>query len=351
MFSADFGAIFIYMENKRVSIVDIAQACQVSAMTVSRALRQSSKVHPETLAKVLEKAEELGYFKSSRLGRPRRGRSDQPHRVQLILGGVGSTVSIFHSRLVNFIQRKLIRHNCECVLFSNDASYSSFLILLEALKRQQADACIIIGDFPESQLKTLLMAFPGAILLDNPGVDEFDATFSSFNFDNHGAAESMLRHLLDSGRRDIVLLNGRKGHFFSEAMEDTYRRLLPEYGVTVDPEKIIHTDFTSVSAAESMEKFLQNGIRFDAVFTNDEMALGVYRVLLSRNISIPSQVAVAGCDNLPLGQMLYPSLSTVDLDYGKLADAAVNFLLSDDDKFVPQRVQIPTGLLLRESTV
>lgn len=338
------------MKTKPVSIIDIAQACQVSAMTVSRALRQSSKVHPATLAKVLEKAEELGYFKSSRLGRPRRGHPDKPSRVQLVLGGVGSTVSIFHSRLVNSIQRKLICHNCECVLFSNDASYSSFLILLEALKRQQADATIIIGDFPESQLKTLLMTFPGAILLDNPGIDEFDATFSSFNFDNRAAAESMLEHLLNSGRRNIVLLNGRKGHFFSEAMEYAYRKLLPQYGFEVDERMILHADFTSVSAAEAMEEFMQKNIPFDAVFTNDEMALGVYRVLLSCNIAIPSQVAVAGCDNLPLGQMLYPSLSTVDLDYGKLADAAVNFLLDDGEKFTPRRILIHTALLPREST-
>ena len=53
------------------------------------------------------------------------------------------------------------------------------------------------------------------------------------------------------------------------------------------------------------------------------MALGVCRALMNSGRSIPRDAAVAGCDNLPLGQMLCPSLSTVDLDYGKLAAAAV----------------------------
>lgn len=340
------------MEKKLVSITDIAEACQVSAMTVSRALRQSAKVRPETLARILAKAEELGYFKSSRLGRPaHRPATERPHRIQMILGGQGSTVSIFHSRLVNSIQRNLIRHNCECVLYSNDGGYSSFLILLAALKRQKADTVIIIGDFPESQLKTLLMTFPGAILLDNPGVQEFDSTFSSFNFDNQLAAEMMLRHLLDTGRKNILLLNGRKNHFFSEIMENAYCRILPEYGIKVDRRMIRYADFTAQSAAKVMREFMEEKLPFDAVFSNDEMALGAYRTLLSCNTAIPQEVAVAGCDDLPLGQMLYPALSTVSLDYEKLAEAAVKFILSGSDAFVPCRVLIPPQLLIRESTV
>ena len=118
---------------KKVSITDIALACNVSAMTVSRALRESSKVRSATRELILAKAEELGYFKGSRLGRPEKSGSDAPRRVRLILGGAGSTVSIFHSRLVNTIQRNLIKHNCECVLYSHDASFQSFYILLELM--------------------------------------------------------------------------------------------------------------------------------------------------------------------------------------------------------------------------
>ena len=336
---------------KKVSISDIAASCNVSAMTVSRALRESSKVRSSTRALVLAKAEELGYFKVSRLGRPAVRTNTDPAKVRLILGGVGSTVSIFHSRLVNTIQRNLIKHNCECVLFSSDASYQSFLILLEALKRQSADATLIIGDFPPGQLKTLLMTCPGAILLDNPGVEEFDATFSSFNFDNYAGCSDMLEHLLASGRRNIVLLNGSKEHFFSQAMEKAYRKKLAQYRIKVNEEMILHADFTAPGAAAAMQKFMQKNIEFDAVFSNDEMALGVYRTLLSCHINIPQRVALAGCDNLPLGQMLYPALSTVDLDYGLLADYAIKFILENKEVFTPKRLLIKPQLLIRESTL
>ena len=348
----DFRCYIRNIMKKKVSISDIALACNVSAMTVSRALRESSKVRNSTRSKILAKAEELGYFKSSRLGRPELlDRTQPPARVCLILGGAGSTVSIFHSRLVNSIQRNLIKHNCECLLYSNDASYQSFLILLEAVKRQSADATIIIGDFPAGQLKTLLMTCPGAILLDNPGIEEFDATFSSFNFDNYAGISDMLEHLLTSGRRNIVLLNGRKDHFFSEAMAKAYQQKLREHNLPFNKAMVLHADFTAPGAAKVMEEFLSRKIPFDAVFSNDEMALGAYRTLLSCNIDIPQSVALAGCDNLPLGQMLYPALSTVDLDYGLLADAAVKFILERDGEFKPRRMLIKPQLLIRESTL
>ena len=338
------------MEKRNVSISDIAQACSVSAMTVSRALRESSKVRSSTRAMILAKAEELGYFKGSRLGRPELNTAAPPHRIRLILGGAGTTVSIFHSRLVNSIQRNLIKYNCECVIYSNDGSYRSFLILLEALKRQNADSTIIIGDFPECQLKTLLMTFPGSILLDNPGVAGFDATFSSFNFDNYAGACAMLRHLLDSGRKNIVLLNGSPEHFFSKAMEQAYYEQLSEYGIAVDKRMILNADFTATGAAAVLQDFMQKKLPFDAVFSNDEMALGAYRTLLSCHIRIPEEVALAGCDNLPLGQMLYPALSTVDLDYELLAEAAIKFILRQDEDFSPHRLLIKPELLIREST-
>ena len=343
--------IRIIME-KKVSISDIARACNVSAMTVSRALRESSKVRSSTREFILAKAGELGYYKVSRLGRPEdRSGTVPPARVQIILGGSGSTVSIFHSRLVNTIQRNLVKHNCECVLFSSDAGYQSFLVLLEAVKRQSADVTLIIGDFPAGQLKTLLMSCPGAILLDNPGVEEFDATFSSFNFDNYAGASAMLEHLLSSGRRKIVLLNGSREHFFSQAMEKAYREKLAQYRIKVNKDMILYADFTAPGAAEVMREFMQKNIEFDAVFSNDEMALGVYRTLLSCKIDIPGKVALAGCDNLPLGQMLYPALSTVDLDYGMLADCAVDFILKRKEVFTPERLLIKPKLLIRESTL
>lgn len=68
----------------------------------------------------------------------------------------------------------------------------------------------------------------------------------------------------------------------------------------------------------------------DAVFTyNDEYAMLLTRALLDEGIDIPGETAVIGADDLMLGRLLRPRLSTVRLelpsgrDLAELVDRAV----------------------------
>ena len=200
--------------------------------------------------------------------------------------------------------------------YSHDASFQSFYILLDALKRQDALATIIIGDFPEAQLKTLLMTFPGSILLDNPGVTEFDATFSSFNFDNAAGTRAMLRHLLDSGCRRIVLLNGPEDHFFSRIMEQSYRKEHALRHIPIDRNMILHADFTATGAAQVMEEFLQKKIPFDAVFClTMDAGFVIHHALLAAGRKIPDDVGLLTYGGgYSIGEYFTPAITTISVD-------------------------------------
>ena len=80
------------------------------------------------------------------------------------------------------------------------------------------------------------------------------------------------------------------------------------------------------------------------------MATGVYRLLQEEKIAIPDQVAVCGCDNLPVGAQLYPELSTITLDYNELAACAVRHILSGKSRTVFPEIKLPPVLLVKKST-
>lgn len=331
-----------------VSISDIATHCGVSAMTVSRVMRQSSAVSQKTRERVLAAAESLGYLKGSRLGRPAGNAGKQHTRVRLICGTPERGPIVFQMRLLSALERALTARNCECILYCGTGDYRTFLRLQAAALNTEAQATFIIGDFPEQQLSSLIAAFPGAVLLDNPGFPETNASFNSFAFNNAAAAEIALTHLREQGYRNPLIVTGPETHFFSREIEQGCRDYAEKNNLPAP--KIIRTDYTPFSAEQVMKEYLKNGEPFDSVFTTDEIATGIYRAMLASGKRIPEDAAICGCDNLPSGAVLYPSLTTIALDYEKLARNAVEFVIRKEKSGIPKRVRFMPELIVREST-
>jgi len=62
---------------------------------------------------------------------------------------------------------------------------------------------------------------------------------------------------------------------------------------------------------------------------NDEMALRVYGLLRSRGVRVPEDISVAGFDNYRvIAETLFPPLTTVELPYFAMGEAAATRLLS-----------------------
>jgi LacI family transcriptional regulator len=333
------------------SLTAIAEECGVSTMTVSRALRSNSPVKEETRTRIVAAAERLGYIRSPRMGRPAAPVNSARLRIQLIAGTVGLRLPIFDSRLLITIEQHLAERGHECVIRTCNGDYSQFLQLLENIRHSDADATMLLGCLVPEQLRALLDALPEAVLLDNPGDPSVETPYGSFAFDNVEAARIAVRHLLDCGRRRILLAGGVRGHFFTKEIEQGYRETLVCRGIAADEKLFLYTDFTADGAYRAVSAALKDGVQFDAVFTNDEMASGVYRALLERGFTIPGDVSVCGCDGLPVGTHLFPRLTTVLLDYEELASMAIRHILEKNkESRTHYHVRILPVLEVREST-
>jgi len=316
-------------KKKDISIASIAKICGLSTMTVSRALRNNSSVRESTRQRIVEVAEDLGYIRSSRIGRPAGRETQNSSTIELVIAMLGGSISTFHAKLIAVIEQELAKEDCDCIVRTCGGDYEQFLTLLGNVRNSKANATILIGEFMPEHLGSLLEAVPNAILLDNPGNLNLQIPYESFSFDNTQAAGIAVNHLLESGKKRILLLGGLDNHFFTQEIIEGYRKMLAIKGIEFDEELVYTTDFTSEGAYEIFNSILDKNIKFDAVFTNDEMASGVYRALLARGFKIPEDVAVCGCDGLPLGLCMFPQLTTVILDYEELGRRAVRHLLHE----------------------
>ena len=311
--------------SEKVTLEELAAQCGVSCMTVARAFRPEQPVAPATRRKVLQKAEALGYQPRARMGRPRNAQSGERTAVEVIVGMAMD--SIFYSELLMVIGRELAVKGHDCTVRLANGGFDEFVALCEVLRVTPPARTLVVGYLPLPQLRALLEVRPEAVLVDHTGDPGLELPYSSIAFDNVEAARIAVRHLVALGRKRILLVNGFSGHYFSRDVEAGYRGALANAGLSVDPDLIIETDFTAECAVSKVDQALKDGLRFDAVFTGDEIAAALLHVLHERGIRVPEDVAIVGCDGLPFGRYTIPPLTTVFLDQEQLGRIAVKHVL------------------------
>ena len=326
----------------------VARRCGLTAMTVTRALRPGASVAPGTRAKVLKVVQELGYHPQPNMGRPRHGVPPRRHAVEVILGH--HMTSDFYLALLSSIEHELAVRGLDCIIRSASADLERFIGLCECLRADRSVPTLVVGYLPTRQLEVLLEVRPNAVLVDHTGDPSVRVPYRSIGFDNVEAARLVTRHLLEAGRRRILLVSGFRGHYFSREIAQGYREALAEHGAGVDPALVVETDFTMAQAALRIAEALDRGLAFDAVLTNDQMAVAVLGTLARRGRRVPDDVAIAGLDGLPIGEFIVPSLTTARLDYALLGQLAVTCVCDEKTARSPVRQRILPELVVREST-
>src|SRR5699024_3347255 len=102
--------------------------------------------------------------------------------------------------------------------------------------------------------------------------------------------------------RRVAVVGAHPGEKIGSAAlrERGYREALAEAGIPVD-ESLIRTTvlWHRNTGAAATDEMIDEGVEFDAVFAlNDTLAMGVLRSLHSHRISVPTDVAVIGFDDI-----------------------------------------------------
>ena len=87
---------------------------------------------------------------------------------------------------------------------------------------------------------------------------------------------------------------------------------------------------------------------------NDRLAVTVYGILRAQGVSVPERMSVAGYDDYRvISETLYPQLTTMELPYGRMGEAAARLMLGELRGNEPMpagaRVLVTGGLRWRDS--
>jgi len=303
------------MGSGKTTSFDIAHRAGVSQATVSRALRDSPLVNPETREKVKKIARELNY----QVDRAAAGlRSQQTNTLAILLfedpTSDDSQINPFFLSMLGNITRAAARRNYD-VLVSFQQLSDDWHIKYQVSNR--ADGIILLGYGEYSGIvdKVKNLNAVGAHFViwgaTGPGLDG-----RTIGCDNASGAFDACSHLIALGRKNIAFFGGitKNSPEFKHRYEG-YCNALRSVGVKADPGLQFDADSQETSGASATLALLESGKPFDAIFAaSDLIAMGAIKELRKAGIGVPTDVSVVGFDNIPAASYFNPSLTTVHQD-------------------------------------
>lgn len=330
-----------------VTIKDIAKALNLSTSTVSRALRDSYEINPETKRLVLEYAEKINY-------RPNPiALSLKENRSRSIGVVVPEIDNHFFSQAINGIEAIAYNRGYHVVIFQSHESYEREIVNIEHIVARKVDGLLISLSGNTTDVKHIkkLEEYGLPVVLFDRVSDEVDT--HKVVADNYEGAFKAIEHLIQTGRKRIALAASLPWLSITQERVAGYKAALEKHGLMFDESLIRYCDFSIGDADIKVLELLS--MKPDALFTaSDRLALSCLATLKSHNIDIPKEVAVLGFTNIKVANLLSPPLSVVSQPAFEIGHTAADLLLDLIEKkqrALPfQKIKLPTELVIREST-
>lgn len=329
------------------TIHDIARESGLSKSTVSRVISNQGYVKEETRLKIDKAMKKLDYTPNYAA---RGMRTNKSSTIGLFIPDYSNP---FYSELfkgVEQVTRKAGYMNLVCHT-AEDPEAEMFYVK-ELLKRQ-IDGIIFCtyNRSPEGlkYLKDLSGRLP--IIFMDPVFE--DQGFSSVVSDGYNGSKNAVNYLHERGCKRIAYIKGPRIHAVTKERYKGYVDGLKALGKKAQQSYVFEGDFTLESGRKAVRAFWDLDEKPDAIIAaTDVMAIGALKELNANHISVPEQIKVVGFDNIPLSELVEPSLSTIAQPIRDLGIQAAELLLKkiDNPDTPDQQVVMQCSIIERDST-
>ncbi|WP_419247660.1 LacI family DNA-binding transcriptional regulator [Roseibium aggregatum] len=299
----------------RVTIADVAREAGVSAMTVSRALRDPDKVSEKTRAKIRAVVDRLGYVPDPAASALATGKTNV---IGVIVPSVTNNV---FSDVMRGIYEVAEGSIWQIQLGNSRYSPLEEENLVRTFLSQRPAGLILSGLDQSNETSRLLRSADCRIVqIMECGPDPYDLMIGFSHVEGSAAAT---RHLVSAGYRKPGYIAARLDPRSQRRLAG-FRKAAEKAGV-FEPGRIVTTPrpSTVTLGCELVADLLSKAPDTDAVLcNNDDLALGALFECQRRGLRVPEDIGICGFNDLEMMAVANPPISSVRtfrLDMGREA--------------------------------
>lgn len=310
------------LSRRATTISDVAQAANVSGMTVSKVLRGTGRISAETRARVLRAAEDLGYVPNRLAG----ALSSQTSPLVGVL--IPSISDHVYSGVLAGINAVLHPGGFTSLIGETFFDPETEARLVHTMLSMKPAGLIVTGGVRRTEQSLRLLRQGGLRCVqlwdgDNPALD------ATVGLSHDTAGRIAATAFLAAGLYDACYIGAEVQRDLCAARRmDSFARTMATAGgrcrVIIDPDLPRNTE----GGQELTARLLRQGPTPQAIhYLNDSMAIGGLRAILAAGLDVPAQVSVIGFNGTALRHAVRTRLTTIEVPLREVGERAARAVI------------------------
>lgn len=325
---------------KKLTLIDVAVAAGVSAITVSRVINQPEKVSESLRLKVQKAIDLLGYI-------PNQYASSLASSKSKVIGvAIPSLSNTVFTDVLRGIYDVIGATSYKVLLVDTHYSPLEEEKMIRTLLSQAPEGMIITGGDQTKACQNILQKARIPIVQIMEALEE--PLDMNIGFSHSQAGYDVAMHLLEQGYSRIGFIGARMDSRVQQRLQG-FKSALEKHDKYWQNFVVTTPEPTSIAVGGQLLKSLMANTKgvIDAVFcANDDLGLGALFESQRMNIKVPGDLAICGFNDIEAAQYVNPSMSSVYVgryEMGvKAAEMVINRLNGkmNDPKVVDMGYQI-----------
>jgi len=325
------------------TIKDVAERADVCIATVSRVINNHPNISNKTRKLVLDAMEDLNYTPYYRLA------SKSTKVVGVLVPDINN---MYYPTVLKAIEKEFLKSNYNIFFCHTAENIDEEKRYLDTLLNKNVEGLIFFSARPKDSknhyIEDISKRIPVLMINDYLSGSNVYSVMS----DGVEGLYQATKYLIDLGHRKIGFINGNLNYSSYNDKLLGYKNALTDNEIEINDDYILFETPYTRGGYNGVKKLFKLREKPTAILTaSDQIAIGAMKAIYEEGYLIPKDFSIIGYANIPIGEDIYPGLTTVNQFGEKIGKTAAQIIMGaiNTDYVGPKKTLIHPELKIRNS--